>query len=81
MECENPLDLKSIYGHLIAHLGHRKGKCDCNLKSIYSFVDVSVPESSDFGLALETHYGKIYSDLDITINTDRSINGFLKVKW
>jgi hypothetical protein len=80
MECENPLDLKCIYGHLIAHLGQRKSKSDCNLKSIYSFVDVSVPENSDFGLTLETHYGKIYSDLDITIDTGRSINRIFESK-
>ncbi len=80
VDCENQMDLKSIYGHLIAQLGHRNNKSDCNLKSVYSFVDVSIPENSDLSLTLETHFGRIYSDLDITIDTGRSINRIYESK-
>ncbi len=78
--CSNPMNLKSIYGHLIADLDNRNAGKDCKLESTYSFVDVSIPENSGYDLTLETNYGEIYSDLNIQIDKTKSIDKIFETR-
>ncbi|MBK8504924.1 MAG: hypothetical protein IPL46_23530 [Saprospiraceae bacterium] len=80
LECKNPIKLKSIYGHLIADLSSRDAIQSCNLESTYSFVDVSIPAGGEYDLSIITNYGQIYSDLDIKINENLSIDKIFESK-
>lgn len=78
--CKNRMELKSIYGHLIADLSDRDKDQDCNLESTYSFVDVTLPEASNQNITLETNHGEIYSDLDIDIDEEKSVDKIFESK-
>lgn len=80
LACKNPLNLKSIYGHLIATLDARQGKYPCNLESTYSFVDVSIPDDAEYELSLLTNHGQIFSNFDIDIDYNSSIDKIFESK-
>jgi hypothetical protein len=80
LDCRNPLNLKSIYGHLIADLNTPSSDHPCNFESTYSFVDVSLPINASYDLSLMTNYGQIYSDLSIKINQNKSIDKIFESK-
>lgn len=80
LECRNPLDLKSTYGHLVAALSSAPDKNACSLKSTYGFVDVAVPDDTGIDLSAHTNHGEIYSNLDWGVNVDESINDIYNSK-
>jgi hypothetical protein len=64
-----PMSVKSIYGSVDAIFSNISQKGSISLRSIYDFVDVTMPSTAKFDVKLETPYGNIYSDIDIDVKT------------
>lgn len=66
----NPLYVKNTYGSIDAVLP--KAKQNVDLFSVYSTVDVTLPQQSKADFNLKTNYGEIYTDLDLDIDHSAS---------
>ena len=66
------LRVRNTYGHIIAALGTEIKSRSVDLLSTYNFVDIGVAENLGLDLELDSDYGKIFTDLDIDIDPDRS---------
>ena len=73
IDCPNRMKLVSTYGHLVATLSNRSTN-EASLKSMYSFVDLSVPDNTGLELSAHTNHGEIYSNLDWGIDRTHSID-------
>ncbi len=66
------LKAQNTYGHIVSTLDQNSLKQDIDLRSTYSFVDVSIPANSTVNVDLDSDYGKIFTDLDFQIDPDKS---------
>ncbi len=69
-----PMSIKTVYGDIDVRFERVNTTAPSELHSVYGFVDVSVPESSSLDLNLETIYGEIFSDLNISIDVIQEVN-------
>ncbi len=70
--CSNEMDVNNTYGHVIADFSSGGLTNECKLISTYSFVDVALPPSADVSLSLQTNYGEVFSDLELSVDKSRS---------
>ncbi|MEM9935278.1 MAG: hypothetical protein AAF824_16750 [Bacteroidota bacterium] len=76
VELENvtgPAIINTVYGGIDATF-ESIGSEDVTLHSVYSHVDLSVPASAQASFLLTSKYGKILTDLDLTVNTTEGEN-------
>ncbi len=74
-ELNNPMVINNTYGHIKAIFSNGLPKAGVYLNSKYEFIDVTVPVFSAANVDLRTNYGKIFTDLDIDIDSARSEKG------
>ncbi len=73
-----PMSIKTVYGDIDIRFEKVNTSAPSELHSVYGFVDVSVPEASSLDLNLETIYGEIFSDLNISIDVIQEVNNSRK---
>lgn len=82
VELENvtgPMAINSVYGHIDATFERVNQENPIMLHSVYDHVDVTVPAGTKADFKLSTSYGKIFTDLDLEMNSGsggmRNISG------
>lgn len=72
-----PMAVKTVYGDIEASFSQLNQTGSISLYSVYSHVDVTLPENSKANLSLSTSYGDVYSNADIKVintNSEKSKN-------
>ena len=62
----------STYGDIEAQIASNAKLNDIRLHSIYGFVDLALAQNTKANLDLESGYGQIFTDLDISVDTEKS---------
>ena len=68
----NPIKVKNTYGSVEATFLSLDNIKDVELVSTYDFVDITVPGNQPLSVDLDSDYGRIYTNLDLNIDTNRS---------
>jgi len=68
------ISIENTYGSVDAVAKNVKNVNSINLSSIYAPVDLSIPSTAKADMELNTEFGQIYSDIDMQINTNRSMH-------
>ncbi len=66
------VDIENTYGHIDATFTKPLASGDISLISTYAFVDVELPSDASREIDMRTQYGRLYTNLDIAIDPDRS---------
>ena len=69
----NGISVENTYGHVLAEFDQPLKK-DCSIASTYSYVDVSIRENTRLDLTLHTQFGEIFTDLDVNIDQESSLD-------
>ncbi len=67
-----PLKVENTYGHIEAVFSDLAKIKEVSLKSTYDFVDITVPDGEPLKVDLDSDYGKIFTDLELDIDSQRS---------
>lgn len=68
----NEMNIDNTYGHINITFDPNQKLKDTYLNATYAFIDVSIPASFNANIDLKTSYGKLFTDMDIDIDTKRS---------
>ena len=66
------VDVFNTYGSINARLDNRVD--DIDLTSTYSKVTLEIPSGSDSDVRMESHYGELLSNLDLDIDSNKSVH-------
>ena len=66
------LHIDNVYGEITGELPIQIE--DAQLNSVYGVVDVAIHDQMSTNIALESHYGEIFSNIEINMNTQKSID-------
>jgi len=71
-EVTGPMSVKTVYGSIEAGFKSLSKKGAISIYSIYEHIDLTFPENISSNLNLQTNFGNIYSDFEMSIDKDKS---------
>lgn len=68
----SPLSVNNTHGYIEAFFLDLNKIKEVELNSIHDFVDITVPANTSLSVDLDSDFGRIYTDLDLKVDTNRS---------